>query len=165
MKRQYEQMKSEQVPDKPKMLLGKLSEAFTEKGHSEKEFEVICKVFGKHERMGELLREVQELVREQKKPPPPQEVNVLLLLARKEGDRAAKQGLPHAARLSANGHHEVQVGLPAGPGSLRKNSEGQGPTPKVAVPVRQSFLERDSCPLLESLKATMGASPSSGLAL
>lgn len=76
LKRKYEQLKSDQLQDKPKMMLRKLREVFVEKGHSEKEFEVICKVFGRHERMGELLREVRLLELEQKKPPPPQEVNV-----------------------------------------------------------------------------------------
>ena len=61
----------------------------------------ICKLLGSHERMGEILREMRQLVLEHKKPPPPQEVNVLQLLARKEADRAAKQGLPYAARVSA----------------------------------------------------------------
>ena len=101
LKRKYEQIKSDQLQEKPKMLLQKLSDAFVEKGHTEKDLQVICKLFGSHERMGEILREMRQLVLEHKKPPPPQEVNVLQLLARKEADRAAKQGLPHAARVLA----------------------------------------------------------------
>ena len=45
LKRKYEQIKSDQLQEKPKMLLQKLSEAFVEKGHTEKDLQVICKLF------------------------------------------------------------------------------------------------------------------------
>ena len=51
------------------MLLQKLSEAFVDKGHTEKDFQVICKLFGSHERMWEILREMHQLELEHKKPP------------------------------------------------------------------------------------------------
>ena len=38
LKRKYEQIKSDQLQEKPKMLLQKLSEAFVEKGQTEKAF-------------------------------------------------------------------------------------------------------------------------------
>ena len=69
LKRKYDQIKSDQLQEKPKMLLQKLSEAFVGKGHTEKDFQEICKLCGSHERMGEILREMHQLELEHKKPP------------------------------------------------------------------------------------------------
>ena len=76
--------------------------------------------------MGEILREMHQLELEFKKPPP-QKVSVLQRLARKKADRAAKQGLPHAARLSAAVQAQPQPDPPSAeegalPGRLDRGS-------------------------------------------